>query len=334
MKPIAVINIVFVSDSEKYVHYILNDLINQSYIDIKINCLVNSKEEMSSISKYALIDSRINVFYNKVVPTGFCENHNILIKNQYSRYIIILNPDMRLDQDFIKESVKYFESNPKVDFISPKIMKINSIAEILPPFQYDSVGMHLSPTFRHKDIYSNKLVNDGDNTPKRIWGVSGAAIIMRSSAYSILLEKNGEFFDQDYYMGREDADLFFKANNAGLRSVYVPQSIAYHIRTTTPKNRKIQSNKYNYHQLKNRYILMIKHLRIEVLLLFLIPIIIREISILIYILINERDSLKSYLYICESFNQQLIKRKFLKELRKSSVIDDILWFIVKFRKIK
>ena len=46
---------------------------------------------------------------------------------------------------------------------------------------------------------------------------------------------DGEFFDPDFFVYREDADVAWRAMLLGWRCIYTPAAVAYHVRTREPR---------------------------------------------------------------------------------------------------
>jgi len=326
-KELVSVNIVFISQSIKYLKYILGDLLKQTYDNIEINLLFNIPKIKNCNN---INHKKVNIYFNTKIPSGFCENHNILFTKSKGDIVLILNPDMRLENNFIEEALKYINYKDNIAFVAPKLIRLNSNLSIRYPCIYDSAGMRLSIFFRHLDINSNRKEIISEE-PKYVMGGTGAAIFLKKKIIEKLLIDNKYLFDEEFFMGREDADLCFRIMKRGFKGIYVPSSVGYHIRTTLPSNRSKISPFYNFHQLKNRYILMIKHLDIRIFILLLIPILIREISILIYVLIKERSSLKAYSYILKNFRNIYKKRKSEKNFNCISFMEQLSWYFKSYK---
>jgi GT2 family glycosyltransferase len=49
---------------------------------------------------------------------------------------------------------------------------------------------------------------------------------------------DGEFFDPDFFVYREDADVAWRAQLLGWRCMYTPDALAYHVRNVLPGKRR------------------------------------------------------------------------------------------------
>ena len=68
-----------------------------------------------------------------------------------------------------------------------------------------------------------------------IFGPSGAAPLYRRAMLDDI-SFEGEFFDEDFVMYREDADLAWRAQWRGWKGVYTPHAVAYHVRGLGPEH--------------------------------------------------------------------------------------------------
>ena len=71
---------------------------------------------------------------------------------------------------------------------------------------------------------------------------------------------DGEFFDPDFFVYREDADVAWRAQLLGWRCMYTPQARGYHVRNVLPGNRRALPAVINMHSVKNRFLMRIKNM--------------------------------------------------------------------------
>ncbi len=70
----------------------------------------------------------------------------------------------------------------------------------------------------------------------------------------------GEFFDPDFFVYREDADVAWRAQLMGWRCIYTPLARGYHVRNVLPGNRRALPPEINMHSVKNRFLMRIKNM--------------------------------------------------------------------------
>ena len=71
---------------------------------------------------------------------------------------------------------------------------------------------------------------------------------------------DGEFFDSDFFVYREDADVAWRAQLMGWNCLYAPYARGYHVRKVLPGNRRALPPEINMHSVKNRFLMRIKNI--------------------------------------------------------------------------
>ena len=71
---------------------------------------------------------------------------------------------------------------------------------------------------------------------------------------------DGEFFDSDFFVYREDADVAWRAQLMGWRCIYTPHARGYHVRKVLPGNRRALPPVINMHSVKNRFLMRMKNM--------------------------------------------------------------------------
>ena len=71
---------------------------------------------------------------------------------------------------------------------------------------------------------------------------------------------DGEFFDPDFFVYREDADVAWRAQLMGWQCLYAPYARGYHVRKVLPGNRRALPPEINMHSVKNRFLMRIKNM--------------------------------------------------------------------------
>ena len=157
---------------------------------------------------------------------GFTGGNNIatrqVLKEGKSNYILFLNNDTKVDRDWLKELVRAADnSGPRVGRFQSKLLSYIDHRII------DSTG--------HKKV-AGRVINRGKgqedrgqfDKKKEIFSVRAASALYKKE----MLQEIG-LFDGNFFAGFEDVDLDFRANRAGWKAIFVPESIAYHKRGST-----------------------------------------------------------------------------------------------------
>ena len=182
---------------------------------------------------------------------GFSPALNQGIRASTGEVIVPLNPDVVLDSGFISAIVAPLEE-PGVGSVTGKLLRFPPGGE---NNAVDSVG---------HQIFRNRLAKDcGEGEPgatsylerEVVFGTCGAA-----AAYSRRMlddvAVDGEYFDEAFFAFWEDLDLDWRANLRGWRCIYEPTAIAYHRRGGTGYRKTLL---VEYHNYKNRYLMIIKN---------------------------------------------------------------------------
>ena len=85
-----------------------------------------------------------------------------------------------------------------------------------------------------------------------------------------------QYFDENFFAYREDADLAWRAQWLGWSCLYIPEATGYHIRRVLPERRAGLPDAINMHSFKNRFLLRIKNMDFGTYSRFFIPITLRD----------------------------------------------------------
>src|SRR4029453_5424828 len=123
----------------------------------------------------------------------------------------------------------------------------------------DSTGIVMLRSQRHLDRGADEPDRGQFDKPEDVFGPSGAAALYRMKAlHDVAIE--GQFFDEDFFAYREDADLAWRCRLLGWTSIYVPSAVARHRRRVTPARRGALPALINYPSVKNRFLLRINNM--------------------------------------------------------------------------
>jgi GT2 family glycosyltransferase len=137
---------------------------------------------------------------------------------------------------------------------------------------------------------------------------------------------DGHFFDPDFFVYREDADVAWRAQLLGWRCIYTPTAVAHHVRTVTPANRRSLPAVINMHSVKNRFLMRVKNTTAGVYRHCWAPMITRDLMVLGGSLLWEPSSLKAFWEVAMCMPRALRQRRIIMSRRR--VPDEYLasWF--------
>src|SRR5438552_189179 len=185
---------------------------------------------------------------------GFAAAANQAIRIAHGELIALCNPDAYLTSDYIAKIIDALDrAGEKFGSATGTLIRARGY-DIEPTEEIDSMGMRMTRTGRHLDITKN----EERRTDNEVFGASGAAALYRRTFINDVTINN-EYFDEDFFAYREDADVAWRGRLFGWRAMLVPEAIAYHVRSVTPERRHSLSPEINMHSVKNRFLLRLKN---------------------------------------------------------------------------
>jgi GT2 family glycosyltransferase len=166
---------------------------------------------------------------------GFAAAMNAGIDASAGRYVLALNPDCRLDTRFAEVLTGKLDSRPDVGSASGRIYRAEG-ADLSPTPRLDSTGIVFTPSGRHLDRGSGEAGDGRYLEEEEVAGTTAAAGFYRRDALEAAKISTG-YFDSDFFLYREDADLALRLGLLGWKSLYVPGAVAWHRRRNLPELR-------------------------------------------------------------------------------------------------
>lgn len=189
----------------------------------------------------------------------------------------------------------------------------------------DSTGIFFTPMLRHFDRGSLELANGHYERQEYVFGASAAAALYRRDMIADI-SVNGEFFDPDFFMYREDANVAWRAQLMGWKCLYVPYAVAYHVRTVHCWNRAQVPPVLNMHSVKNRFLMRVKNIGLPLYLRNFLDIVVRDLGVVAYCLLLERTSLPAFLMVARAWKKAWKKRASIQKKRRVSDQEIARWF--------
>ena len=292
----------------------LESLVRQTFRDFRIHILDNASVDktLDEISTFDLDVVRASV------NTGFAKAHNDLIRSYPSEYVLILNPDTVLRPDFLERIIAALDERPDAASATGKLLRMDGVT-------LDSTGIIMLRSQRHLDRGADQPDRGQFDKPEDVFGPSGAAAVYRYKALEDVVV-DGQYFDEDFFAYREDADLAWRCRLMGWNSIYVPAAIALHRRRVTPERRSSLSALINYHSVKNRFLLRINNMTSSLYLRDFIPITLRDTAVVGYVLIREWTSIGALVYVVRNFPRLWRKRRLIQARRRITGPQLDRWF--------
>ena len=148
---------------------------------------------------------------------GFCGAVNAGIKAADSEYVILLNNDTEVEENFAEELLKAIKSDEKIFSCSSKMVQFQDRTRM------DDAGDYYCALGWAFGRGKNGLVEHYDQPAEIFAACAGAAIYRKK-----MLESLG-CFDENHFAYLEDIDLGYRARIHGYRNVYAPKAVVYHV---------------------------------------------------------------------------------------------------------
>lgn len=319
--------ITFLKRDLQYLKPLIESIRNQSYQNLEIIIVDQSRTDRieNHLRKVGILERSHIIKHDS--QKGFSENYNSGIDGSKGEYIFILNPDTKLDPDCVHYLVQGIYKYKQVGCVAPKILRMHDD----PTSVIDSAGMILTRNIRHFDRGAGKIDQGQYDSECFVFGATGAGAFYSRKC----LEETtilGQYYDEDFWSYREDADLSWRIQNRGWNCLYFPKSIMYHHRRSKPGKRSSNPSLVNMHSVKNRYLLILNNLSLRSFLVNLPFIMLREITIFFGVILLERSSIPAYSYLLRNLQRLIRKRRVINQvnLRDAS----LFWVMHKYAEIR
>ncbi len=243
MKAISII--IITSNSSKYIECCLDSILIQDFKDYEIIVVDNgSKDNTIPIIKSRY--SNIILIYN-LENFGSCKARNQGIDKANGKFILCLDHDVRLLDNFLTNIYKAIENRDNIGVVGPKILMSDGKTLY-------STGIYFSYLWRFYDIGDTKTDAPAFGHKKYVSGVSAAAVIYRREALETI-KQDGEYFDEDFFYLFEDVDISWRLQKMGWKILYTPDAVCLHVSGRSRKKDKFSQ----YLSMRNRYLAIIKN---------------------------------------------------------------------------
>ena len=154
---------------------------------------------------------------------GFAGGASVGLYTASGDIVAVVNPDVRLDPDWLSAIAGTLLSRADVGVVGSKILYPDGRT-----IQHAGGIVHY-PLATTDHIGRGELDTGQYDQPREVQFVTGAALAMwREVGRSV------RFFDEEYFpLYYEDVDLCWRLHKDGLRTVYQPAALAYHEETVT-----------------------------------------------------------------------------------------------------
>ena len=303
-------------NSGRFIKRCLESVLAQKYPNTEIIVIDNASND-GTIDILEPFEDRCQIVYNSE-NIGFAAAQNQAIHMGTGDWVLTLNPDVLLLPNFIQALVEAGQIDPKIGTVCGKLLAILATFDLPDKPLVDSTGIYFTPMMRHLDRGSQEIDNGHYLNYEYVFGATAAAALYRRE----MIEDasiDDEFFDPDFFVYREDADVAWRSQLLGWRCIYTPHARGYHVRNVLPGNRRALPSVINMHSVKNRFLMRIKNMTGDLYLRNWLSITTRDVVVLSCCLVREQSSLKALFYVFKNWKRVIAKRR---EIMKRKRVDD------------
>jgi GT2 family glycosyltransferase/glycosyltransferase involved in cell wall biosynthesis len=185
--------------------------------------------------------------------TGYSFPVNEGIRRSSGEYVLVLNVDLVLTDDFVEELVAALDEDPGVGWAAGKVLKLRDSG---PSEDIDCLGHHMSRNRYARERDYSRPFAWADYAEKRfVFGASACAALYRRAMLEDI-RLGDDYFDEDFFAYFEDVDVDWRAQQRGWKCVYTPRAVAYHVRGGTGL---IRQRHIAACYLANRWLMVVKN---------------------------------------------------------------------------
>ncbi|MGI8989445.1 MAG: glycosyltransferase family 2 protein [Bryobacteraceae bacterium] len=310
-------------NSGRFIKRCLESVLDQSHVDTEIIVIDNASDDGTK-DLLEPFESRCRIVYNDE-NIGFAAAQNQAIALGRGNWILTLNPDVLLLPDFIQALVHAGSLHPRIGTVCGKLLTMSSGFDLPEKPVVDSTGIYFTPNLRHLDRGSLQLDNGHYARYEYVFGATAAAALYKRDMIEDI-SLDGEFFDSDFFVYREDADVSWRAQLLGWRCIYAPYAVGYHVRKALPGNRRSLTAEINMHSVKNRFLLRVKNMSGDLYRRNWFSITARDIVVVSCCLLYEHTSLKAFYFLGKNWRRVLAKRRLIQQRQRADNDYIASWF--------
>lgn len=225
-KPVVVVSVIIINwNSADLLPRCLASLAAQTYNDFEVIVVDNGSTD-DSVADVSSRFPTLNLRVERLASNrGFAAANNIGASLARGKWLALLNQDAFPQSDWLERLLEATQRHPESSFFASRLIQANC------PVRLDGAGdtYHISGMAwrrHHGDAIDAALQEE------EVFSACAAAALCPRDQF---LRLGG--FDEDYFSYHEDVDLGFRFRLLGLRCLYVPQAMVYHVGASGSGNR-------------------------------------------------------------------------------------------------
>lgn len=222
----------------------------------------NDSQDGTAEAVESLLPSIPNLKLIRNKNNGFAAGNNIGIKASSGKYILLLNPDTKVEPDTFEVILDMMENRPEVGISGCKIVKADGKLDLACRRRFPNPWN----SFKRLFLLNRKNYNYTDvdeNQEMEVDSVVGAFLLIRrigkigessfakatadsqsENRNSDFRLPNGNYLDEDFFMYGEDLDLCWRCKAAGYKVWYYPKTQIIHYKGSSSAKQPFKALKW------------------------------------------------------------------------------------------
>ncbi len=258
-------------------------------------------------------------------PAGYARAMNRALAASSGEFVLFADSDLFVSPGYVDSLVEFMTAHPRAGCVGGKLLRFdlqrNQKLDVI-----DSAGVTLGRNRRPMARGEGQRDEGQFDETRQFFGVDGAGLVARRSALESVAV-DGEYFDESFFMYKEDTDLCWRLRLAGWECWYVPAAVAYHGRTSKGLGqasylsalRSVHANErrkpgyVRFHSMRNQWLMLVKNEDAHNLLRDLHLIAARELAVLAYNAVFAPRALKAIAEFVRLLPTAVRKRRLAKQ---------------------
>ncbi len=156
--------------------------------------------------------------------TGFAAGNNLGIKQSNGKYILLLNPDTKIEKDTLEVMLDFMDSHPEVGISGCKVIKPDGSLDLACRRKFPNPWNSFKRLFLLSNADYNLTAIDV-NQEMEIDSVMGAFLLIRKPVVELI-----GLLDEDFFMYGEDIDWCWRCKEEGYKVWYYPKTSITHFK--------------------------------------------------------------------------------------------------------
>jgi GT2 family glycosyltransferase len=297
-----------VYNGERFVQACLASIRAQTYTDYSLVIFDNASSDNSRelIRQFA---PRATLIFEKE-NIGFSRAHNHVIRSTESDFIFILNQDCVLPGDYIDRCVATLGNGTMRSSVTGSLVRTDGLTDVPQNGTVDTLGLCITRSFHVANRGAGLPASAIPPQPFEVFGVSATAALYRRQALEDIAHHIGspEYFDEDFFMYKEDVDLAFRLHQRGWEAWCEPRARGSHLRSTESRLFSRANPVINMRSYQNHLLFLMKNITWPLALRYGLFILVYEILKVGYLMLWEPMTLRALWRAWKLRNQMKKKR--------------------------